>query len=76
MYPIKHKFYKKQISWYSKQKHIVHCPPPLFLQGGGGSSSKQIFKKGGLTGPKLLEGVAGKKVTFFRREGLHFWHKK
>ena len=66
MYPIKHKFCKKQIwfiSWNSKQQHIVHPP---FLQGGGGWASKQIFKKGGLTRPKLFEGVARKEATFFR----------
>ena len=34
--------------------------------GGGGWAFNQIFKKGSLTGPQLLEGVAGKDgVPFF-----------
>ena len=42
--------------------HNVHPP---FLQGGW--ASNPISKKGGLTGPQLLEGVGGKEgVTFFR----------
>ena len=43
--------------------HSVHPPPFLHWWW----ASNQISKKGGLTGPQLLEGVAGKEgVTFFR----------
>ena len=46
---------------------VTQCAPPkpkLSLQ--------PNFKKGGLTGPQLLEGVAGKKgVTFFRGCNCH-----
>ena len=55
-------------------------PPPLSAgarggEGAGGVSLQPNFQKGGgLTGPQLLEGVAGKEgVTFFR--GLQFSHK-
>ena len=47
--------------------HSVY-PPPSFCRrwaGGGeegGWASNQIFKKGGLTGPQLLEGGAGKEL--------------
>ena len=43
--------------------HSVHpTPPPLFCEGGGGTgvggwASNQIFKRWGLAGPQLLEGV-------------------
>ena len=41
--------------------------PPFSKEGGGGCASNQIVKKGALTGPQLLESVAGKEgVTFFR----------
>ena len=52
----------------------------MIIVGGSGGvgvlTSYQIFKKGGLTGPQLWEGVAGKeRVTFFRGGGLQFKKK-
>ena len=46
-------------SWGS---HSVHPAPSLFCEGGGGTgvggwASNQIFKRWGLAGPQLLEGV-------------------
>ena len=53
---------------------IVCTPPPCCW---GDWTSHQIFKKGGeggLTGSKLLEGVAGKEaVTFFRGLQIKIW---
>ena len=56
---------------------LIECAlaplPPTFLLREGGTY--QIFKKGGLTRPKFLQGVAQKeRVTFFRR--VQFLHKK
>ena len=61
-------------------KGIV-CTPPLSAGGGGRVEAPTKFsKRCDLTGPQLLEGVAGKKeVTFFsegRGGGLQFSHKK
>ena len=49
------------------------CTPPLLSAGKGGGRGvvvalpTKFSKRGGLTGPQLLEGVAGKEgVTFFR----------
>ena len=46
------------------------CTPHLFLQGEGGRGlnlQPNLQKRGGLTGPQFLDGVAGKEgVTFFR----------
>ena len=56
----------------------VHSVHPPFLQGwGGGWASNQIFEKGRLTGPQLLEGGCWERggVTFFRG-GLQFSLKK
>ena len=58
------------VSWYhimSKWLNIV-CTPPRFLQGRGGWASNQILKKGGLTGPQLLEVGCWERggVAFFR----------
>ena len=40
---------------FSSTKFIV-CTPPLSAWGGGGLNLQPNFQKGGLTGPKLLEG--------------------
>ena len=45
------------------------CTPPLSAGGGGGQLNllPNFQKGGGLTGPQLWDGVAGKEgVTFFR----------
>ena len=43
-------------------KILAYCTPPILSAVGGGVESP----KGGLVGPQLLEGVAGKEgVTFF-----------
>ena len=49
------------------------CTPPPFLQGERGWASNQIFKKWGegLTGPQLLEGVAGKEEGYFFQGGCN-----
>ena len=48
----------------------MHPPPPFCWEGRGGvvvALPTKFSKRGGLTGPQLLEGVAGKEgVTFFR----------
>ena len=50
--------------------HSVHPPPPT---GGGVWTSNQIFqKRRGLTGPQLLEGVAGKEGGDFFQGGCNF----
>ena len=72
------------ISWCSKScgVQVKKClAPPLcasplaLLSAGGGGTSYQIFKKGGLTGPKLWEGVAGKEGGNFFHGGLPFLQK-
>ena len=55
--------------------HSVDTHIPFLLGGGGVKPPTKFSKRGGLTGPQLLEGVAGKEgVTFFRV--LEFSHKK
>ena len=47
------------------QRHSVH--PPLFT--GMSWTSNQIFKKGGLARPQLLDGGCWERGDFFQREG-------
>ena len=58
--------------------HRVHPLPPL--SAGGGLKLQPNFRKGGgggLTGPQLLEGIAGKeRGEFFQGEELLFSQKK
>ena len=50
-----------QVSVCQSQSRLHSVNPP-FLQGGGGALSQPNLKKGGsLTGPQLLEEVAGKE---------------
>ena len=54
-----------------KYKHSVHPPPFCW----GVEPPTKFSKRGGLTGPQLWEGVAGKEeVTFFR--GVAIFRKK
>ena len=56
----------REVKQSSLIHNIVGTPSP-FCRGGRGWDPNQVFKKGGLTGPQLLEGVAGKEgVTFSR----------
>ena len=52
--------------------HSVH--PPL-SDGGRVEPPTKFSKRGGLTGPQLLEGVAGKEGVTLIRRGLQFSHK-
>ena len=52
--------------------HSVH--PPL-SDGGRVEPPTKFSKRGGLTGPQLLEGVAGKEGGEFFQGGLQFSHK-
>ena len=52
--------------------HSVH--PPL-SDGGRVEPPTKFSKRGGLTGPQLLEGVAGKEGVTLIRQGLQFSHK-
>ena len=57
-------------------QHSVHNA--FLLKGGGGVEPQTKFSKrgGGLTGPQLLEGVAGKKGgNFFSGRGCNFHPK-
>ena len=47
--------------------------PPFFA--GGVEPPTKFSKRGGLTGPQLLEGVAGKEGVTLIRRGLQFSHK-
>ena len=66
------------VEWFhSKEWYLSNVHPTPFLLPGweGGSTSNRVFKKGGLAGPKLLEGVAMEEgVTF--SWGLQFSDKK
>ena len=53
---------------FGQQAHSVQPT----LSAGEGSAFNQIFKKGGLTGPQLLEGVAGKEECDFFQGGCYF----
>ena len=57
--------------------YSVHHP---FLlgeeEGGGGEPPTKFSKRGGLTGPQLWEGVAGKKGGHFSHGGCNFYKKK
>ena len=67
-----------QISVCQTQSKSNSVYPPPFVQGGD-SASNQILKKGGggLTGPQVLEGFAGREgVTFFRGGGVQLSHNK
>ena len=68
---------KKNDHECSERKVLIHSvhPPPPFCKGGG-LSLQPNFQKGGLTGPQLLEGVAGKEGVTFFRGGLQLSHKK
>ena len=66
-------------SFLSVDTYIVCTPAPFCRRwGGGGVEPPTKFSKrgGGLRGPQLLEGVAGKEGVTFFREGLQFSHKK
>ena len=54
------------------KRRIIVCTPPLFLLGGGGVKPPTKFskRKGGLTGPQILEGVAWKEGETFFREAV------
>ena len=59
----------------SMRYYVIMCTPPFLLGGEGGGLNllADFQKEGSLTGPKFLEGVAGKEgVTFFRGEGAIF----
>ena len=49
--------------------HNVHPPPKYGGGGGGGEPSTKFLKKGSLTGPQFLEGVAGIEVSDFFQGG-------
>ena len=53
--------------------HSGHPPP--YSSGRGVEPPTKFSKRGGLTGPQLLEGVARKEGVTFFREGLQFSHK-
>ena len=61
--------YAKKFTFFLKKTYIFYSVhPPLFA---GGWTSNQIFKKGGLTGPHLLEGGCwerGGGITFFKKK--------
>ena len=46
---------------HQSQSKLQSVHPPPFCGGGGGLTLQPNFKKGGLTGPQVLEGVAGKE---------------
>ena len=48
-------------------------PPPLSAR--GVETPTKFSKSGGLTGPQLLEGVAGKEGGDFFQGGLQFSHE-
>ena len=53
------------------------CTPSPFCWGGGGVEPPTKYsKRGGLTRPQLLEGVAGKEGGDFFQGELQFLHKK
>ena len=61
------------ISPLTSKRHSVHLPPQCRKGGGGGGEPPTKFsKKGGLTGPWLLEGVAGKEGGDFFQVGCNF----
>ena len=50
--------------------HVSHnVPPPHPSRGVGGEPSTKFLKKGGLTGPQFLEGVAGIELSDFFQGG-------
>ena len=56
------------------KSHSVHPPSPFCR---GVEPPMKFSKMGGLTGPQLFEGVAGKEGDdFFQGGGLQFLHKK
>ena len=59
-------------------QHSVHPPPFLLGLGGRGLNLQPNFQKrgGGLTGPQLLDGIAGKEGGNFFLGWLQFSHKK
>ena len=48
---------------------LIMCPPPHPSRGVGGEPSTKFLKKGGLTGPQFLEGVAGIELSDFFQGG-------
>ena len=56
---------------FSKPTTFIVGLPPLW-GGGGLSLQPNVQKGGGLTGPHLLEGVAGKEGLTFFRGGCNF----
>ena len=49
---------------------LIMCTlPPSTGVGGGGEPSTKFLKKGSLTGPQFLEGVAGIEVNDFFQGG-------
>ena len=63
-----------QVQGYNDNAYIVCNLPPFLLECW---NSYQSFKKGGLTGPQLWEGVPGKEAgSFFQwGEGCNFYKK-
>ena len=62
----------REVKQSSLIHNIVGTPSPFCRGGGRGWDSNQVFKKGGLTGPQLLEGVAGKEGGDFFQGGCNF----
>ena len=58
----------------TKNIHSVHPHPPPFLLGGGWTSY-QIFKKGSLIGPQLLEGGWWERSEWLFSGGCNFYIK-
>ena len=54
---------------------IIECTPPPSFSAGEVEPPTKFSKKGGLTGPQLWEGVAGKEGVTFFREGCNFYQK-
>ena len=50
---------------------LIVCTPP-FLQGGGGKPPTKFSKRGGLTGPTLLEGGCWERGGDFFQGGCNF----
>ena len=58
-----------------KQSSLIHNivgTPHLSAGGGGVETPTKFSKRGGLTGPQLLEGVAGKEGGDFFQGGCNF----
>ena len=55
-----------QVSVCQSESKLYSVHPPSFCREGGELSLQPNLKRGGLAGPQLLEGFAGKEgVTFF-----------